>query len=94
MSQEVISLEEIDNTEPFGVGLDQDSSLGAIAIPDVRDQARQIIGSVLGGPHKTDTEAAARLRLHVAAHPAEPERALLEHLMETGRMNRSGQQHA
>ena len=94
MSQELLTVEGIDNTGPFSVDRDLNSSLRAFAMPDVRDQARKIIDSVLGHDDKTDTKAAARLRLHVAAHPAEPERALLEHLMETGRINRSAQQPA
>ena len=56
--------------------------------PQVRLQARGIIGAVLASCSDADSEAARRLREHVLRYPDEPERALLEHLMETGRMNR------
>ena len=57
--------------------------------PEVRLQAREIIASVLASSSETDSDAASRLRAHVSKHPDQPERALLEHLMESGRINRA-----
>jgi len=57
----------------------------------VRIQAREIIASVLASSPETDSEAASRLKAHVLKHPDQPERALLEHLMESGRINRLSQ---
>jgi EAL domain-containing protein (putative c-di-GMP-specific phosphodiesterase class I) len=52
--------------------------------PTMRSQAQQIIELVLADPAPQGKEARERLRDSVAAHPGNPERALLEHLMVTG----------
>ena len=62
-----------------------------VSEPEVRLQAREIIASVLASSPEADSEAVKRLRAHVSKHPDEPERALLEHLMESGRINRASQ---
>jgi EAL domain-containing protein (putative c-di-GMP-specific phosphodiesterase class I) len=50
----------------------------------MRGQSQEIIDSVLADPAPQGESARARLRGHIAAHPGKPERALLDHLMETG----------
>ena len=92
MSQEVLSIDGSRSTNAF-VGetrstadyrtIPGDDSLG------IRDQAMGIISSVLAQDQMANPEAAERLRAHLSAHPGRPELALLEHLMETGRLNRS-----
>ena len=88
MSQELLSVDGNDNQGPFHSDPYQTAPLRASQVPEVRQQAMEIIGSVLGQGGQVDSDAADRLRAHVAAHPGKPERALLEHLMETGRINR------
>ncbi|MDQ6740161.1 MAG: hypothetical protein M3021_07295 [Actinomycetota bacterium] len=86
MSQDLFSIARLpeDDLADAELGVGQ-----AAGEPPVRPQALEIIGSVLGSCPEADSEAAVRLRIHVARHPDEPERALLEHLMETGRINRA-----
>ena len=97
MSQELLSVDGIDDIRTFDAEQYTDVPFRAVPfpagdVPEVRGQAAEIIGSVLGLGQQADSDAAARLRAHVAAHPEEPERALLEHLMETGRINRTNSQ--
>ncbi len=87
MSPELLSVDRMKVTEPF-VATEYQADHTDDA-PAVREQALEIIDSVLGRDVSEDSETAARLRAHVANHPEEPERALLEHLMETGRINRA-----
>ncbi|HEY8295544.1 MAG TPA: hypothetical protein VIG41_09420 [Micrococcaceae bacterium] len=86
MSQDLFSVARLPEVDPTGAELGVSHAAGE---PPVRPQALEIIGAVLGSCPEADSEAAARLRKHVARHPDEPERALLEHLMETGRINRA-----
>ena len=81
MSQDLLSIDGIDDTQSF-------QALPCSAIPKVRIQAVEIIHSVLEGSNDANSDVVARLRFLVAAYPEAPERALLEHLIETGRLNR------
>ncbi|MCZ2404218.1 hypothetical protein IV498_13770 [Paenarthrobacter sp. Z7-10] len=58
-----------------------------VDIPPLRRQALQIIGSVLRADSAADHDVKTRLRGHIATHSANPQRALLEHLLETMRIN-------
>jgi hypothetical protein len=59
----------------------------AAEVPPLRRQALQIIGSVLRSDSADDHEVRSRLRSHIDTHSANPQRALLEHLLETVRIS-------
>lgn len=63
---------------------------GKPTLDPVRAQAGDIIDSVLADQPSGASAVTDRLRALVAAYPGQPERALLEHLMETRSMTRSG----
>ena len=94
MAQDLMWLDGIDETH----GLPSEPHPAARFLPaveaggQIRSQAIEIINSVLGPDRASGSEAAVRLRGHLSAHPKQPERALLEHLMETGRINHAGNQ--
>jgi EAL domain-containing protein (putative c-di-GMP-specific phosphodiesterase class I) len=60
------------------------ASRQADAVTTIRGQARTVIEKVLADSAPEGEPARARLRALVAAHPGNPEQALLEHLMVTG----------
>lgn len=53
----------------------------------MRRQALQIIGSVLDGDGPEEPAVRGRLRSHIVNNSANPQRALLEHLLETVRIS-------
>lgn len=87
MSQELLSVSPVNDHDPRADGVFR--SEGPDDSVAIRAQARGIIESVLAQGDRADSDAAARLHLHVCRYPDEPERALLEHLMETARLNRA-----
>ncbi len=87
MSPELLSVGRLEDTEPFEVA--EYLPAPSDDAPEVRGQALEIINSVLGHDESADSATATRLRAHVRRHPDQPEQALLEHLMETGRINRA-----
>ena len=96
MFRELLSVDGIDESQMYPAGRGAASSFRperAESPALIRSQAMEIIDSVLGPNRASGSEVAARLRAHLSAHPKQPERALLEHLMETARINRAGTKH-